>query len=445
MQNAVKSKFLSSNRFLISLIIFENLFLYYFYKKGFLPQGKNAIGLFLSSLLFGIAVIYRFYNSTVSENTNKITNNRNLFPTLFFLGGLLFLGVEFSAAIKNFPIDPQYSDVIPLIVTMSKRFVSGQNPYGIVNFFGIPGTPNYLPAHWAPFTIAEFFRFDYRFIAFGTWAIASFILFIRALKMNNQPNKYFALTLILLSNYVLLQYNKEIVGVTVELMIAGYYMMLMSGMNLKNGVMQGIFISLCLLSRYTLIVWLPLYAFVLFFSGNKKLLLHSIVTVAVIAVIVYVIPVLSRNWVAMTQNFSAYSNAAVFEWSRHNFEGKPCQLFSGTGFAFYVYTRFPNLELPQRVALLQKVFFSGTIGITIIMGAWYWFNRTKIDYRIFLMGSFKIYIAVFLFFIQVPYEYLMCVGNFVSVAIFCEQMRYAIPYKNVIGNDTPSQYPPLGS
>ncbi len=58
--------------------------------------------------------------------------------------------------------------------------------------------------------------------------------------------------------------------------------------------------------------------------------------------------------------------------------------------------------------------------ITVLMGAWFWFNRKKINYKIFMLSSFKIYLAVFLFLIQVPYEYLMCVGNFVSIAIFCE-------------------------
>ena len=58
------------------------------------------------------------------------------------------------------------------------------------------------------------------------------------------------------------------------------------------------------------------------------------------------------------------------------------------------------------------------------MAGWYWYNKEKINYKIFLLGSFKIYLAFFLFLIQVPYEYLMITGNFVSIAIFCDQARY---------------------
>jgi hypothetical protein len=65
------------------------------------------------------------------------------------------------------------------------------------------------------------------------------------------------------------------------------------------------------------------------------------------------------------------------------------------------------------------------------MAVWYWFNKERINYKIFLLGSFQIYISVFLFFIPVPYPYLMIVGNFVSIAIFCGQARYHLKHNTI--------------
>jgi len=65
----------------------------------------------------------------------------------------------------------------------------------------------------------------------------------------------------------------------------------------------------------------------------------------------------------------------------------------------------------------------------MLMGVWYWYNRKKIDLRIFLIASFKIYLTFFLAFIQIPYVYLMTVGNFVSIAILAELMRYKVSPK----------------
>jgi hypothetical protein len=58
------------------------------------------------------------------------------------------------------------------------------------------------------------------------------------------------------------------------------------------------------------------------------------------------------------------------------------------------------------------------------MAAWYWKNRLKIHPRVFMMVSFKIYLTLFLNFIQVPYIYLMITAAFVSIAIFAELCRY---------------------
>ncbi len=63
-------------------------------------------------------------------------------------------------------------------------------------------------------------------------------------------------------------------------------------------------------------------------------------TVAVITIILYVILFLSKDWSIFYKGYKYYDSSAYFEWTHLNDQGKPGQLFSGTGAAYYFYTRF---------------------------------------------------------------------------------------------------------
>ena len=171
-------------------------------------------------------------------------------------------------------------------------------------------------------------------------------------------------------------------------------------------------------------------------TGNKKQLYTSAITALVIVLALYVIPFLSKDWGVFYSGYKYYDDAARFEWNHLNSEGQPIQLFSGTGLAYHFYTRLLNIDVHARIKLLQKTQLVCSILVTILMGIWFWLKKDKIDRKIFILSSFKIYLTVFLFLIQVPYEYLMCVGNFVTIALFCEQARYRIGNSNNINSNS---------
>ena len=424
----MKNKILSSNALLILLIALENLFLYYFYCKKWLRQDINACGLFLCSVFFGCIVLYRFYNNTLTVNTEKIEKNyRKYLLLLCFWVALFALGCMYQNLLRHFTIDPSFSDVVPMILHMSGNFVHGLSPYTPVFMNGSTEFPTYLPTTWLPFCIAGLLHFDPRMIPFVAWCIAACWLYIRAVNIKDIRLILLCPLLIIVSLCALMHYyNGVITGRTTEVMIAAYYMMLMIGLNQSNGIVQGVLIAICLLSRYSLVLWLPLYAFVLFISGSRKQLFQSVLTTSVIVLLVYVIPFLSKDWTLLSRSYQAYNGAAIGEWTRMNPDGYPYQLYTGTGFAYSIYSSFPFLSIAERIKLLQHLHLFLSLLITVIMGIWYWRKKDKIDTRIFLMAAFKIYLAFFLFFIQVPYVYLMCVGNFISIAIFCEQARYTL-------------------
>lgn len=427
----------TSNIFLAFLIILENFFLFYAFREFHFSQVANATALFSSSLLFGLVLLYRFYGQSarVRDIKLKLGFPQYLFIALFTVG-LLYLAFGSRSIFHQNPIGPQYSDIIPEIQVACKRFLSGRNVYQPITEFGWTLELTYLPLQWLPYTAAEVLAFDYRWIAYGIWAFAALLLFTRALRTNNLSQQCFAGILIILSNYILLMRNPGIIASTVEIMVAGYYMLLIIGLNQRSAIVLGLCLSLCLLSRFSVLLWLPLGAFVLYTNGDRKPLLTTGITVIVVVLIIYVLPFLSRDWSSLYRGYKYYDHSAMGEWHKHSDEQYPAQLHAGTGFAYLFYTGWPENSVARRLKLLQKTHLILSVGITVAMGAWYWFTKRNIDRRIFLMGSFKIYLAFFLAFIQVPYEYLMIVGNFVSIAIFCEQIRYeVIP----LAKDPPSQ------
>lgn len=158
-------------------------------------------------------------------------------------------------------------------------------------------------------------------------------------------------------------------------------------------------------------------------------MLQIVAIVTTLIVVMYIIPFMTKDWHIFTNALDTYTNAAVGEWEHiDKYTGKPMHLYKGVGFAHLFNENIQNWDTLDKVKRLQKIHFILCLAVTLAMGIWYWFNRNKIDMRIFLMASFKIYLTIFLAFIQVPYIYLMVVANFVSIAIFSEQLRYKMVY-----------------
>jgi hypothetical protein len=282
----------------------------------------------------------------------------------------------------------------------------------------------YMPLHWMPFTVAELLQMDYRWITIAIWCISAGILSYR----NCSAKRYYsALTLLLFlwEFYCIVLYNKSILGLTVELLIAAYYMLFIVGINHRNYIITATTFSLCMLSRFSLLLWLPLWAFTMIVSGNTKPFIKTSIVILSIVILLYIVPFLSKDWSMFFTVINSYSNSS-WEWQHLCVNGLPCHLYNGVGFAHLFYEKYGAANYLAGFVAFRRLFFIIASCTILLSGIWYWLKRTKIDYRIFLMASFKIYLSVFLAFIIVPYEYLMIVGNFVSIAIFAQQLRYKI-------------------
>lgn len=323
---------------------------------------------------------------------------------IFFLG-LQLISSQYSAFLHDRKIENAGSDIIPIIQVACRRLLAGEFPYKMVSDFGFDQDMTYLPLHWMPMCISRIMGIDDRWIPYSVWALAALVITIRAARIPNPIYKALVPLFLLLSLTVLFYRDPGIVECTVELMIAGYYMLLVCGFNTGNAWFQGIMLGCCLLSRYTVLLWLPLYAVVLLSSGHKKQFFIAAGVASAMVLLIYVLPFLTRDPGLFYNGYKYYDRAALFEWTHLNKEGKPIHVFSGSGFAYWFYTSFAHYDVSVRIKLLQKTHIVTCLLVTAGMAAWYYRQRHKVNYRLFLMGSFKIYLAFFLFLIQVPYAY----------------------------------------
>ncbi len=276
---------------------------------------------------------------------------------------------------------------------------------------------------WLPYVPAERLHFDYRWVAVGIFYLASVLLLWRCGRRSPIRSLTAALLLICLGS-MLLKHNTGVLNMTVELMVAGYYILLIMSISGRNPWLRGSAIALCLMSRYSLVLWLPLWAAVEWLALDRKNFYRSALTAAVLISGIYVIPFLSHDWGAFMRGYHYYTEAALGEWSRLEANGVPYHLNQGVGFARLFYLKLWHYTVPDRLHSLQKAHLAICVGSTLLMGGAYYLLRKRLHPRIFLLASFKIYLSLFLAFIQVPYIYLMITAVAVSIAIFAELGRW---------------------
>ncbi|MBK0404210.1 hypothetical protein I5M27_14535 [Adhaeribacter sp. BT258] len=377
---------------------------------------RNKFGVLLSPVLF------LFFSVALSIACFKIQLDRPVAPLLqyyksnftakialtaivAFTTGLIFIK-ELKIIIASFAIDPKFSDVIPALQVYVRRFLADEFVYVPFSDFGWEIFPNYLPMQWLPSVAAHWLGIDYRLMA-GMVLLAGFAgYWVLVASHAKSPSELLLKALLPLAAILsLLRTDPATFGYTIEILIFGYYFILATGIFVKSPVLRAIGIVLCILSRFSFVFWLPLYFLILFFDESRKRALVTAGLVMLGIVAIYVIPFLSKDWSIFIKAQQMYSGAAVGEWLHMNEKQQPMHLYNGIGLAVYFH-KFLDWELAERIRALRITMIIMSL-LTVIVSGWVYMKyRTRIDYRIFLLISLKLYLSVFYAFMQVPYIYL---------------------------------------
>ncbi|MBO2008313.1 hypothetical protein [Hymenobacter negativus] len=318
-----------------------------------------------------------------------------------------------------------YSDIIPALTVYCQRFLNGEVVHRpLTEDLGYFLEPGYLPATWFPFVVSEYFRFDYRWMSTFIMLLGIVSYLITVVRLRRGPLLTFGLGMLpfVFTYYVLrptddavLRANADIFSLTVEPLIIGYYLLLVAGVLLPSRPLFIIALVLCLLSRYSLVFWVPLYVGLVYVNESRQWA-WTIVGLAAAGVLAfYVVPVLSHDWGLFMRVQKVYTETTLGEWRNSGEDGRPYHLYNGIGLTNLFY-HFGSGDLLTRLKLAKAVHLLSVVAIVIGAALVYWRQRLpRINYRLYAVIVLKLYLTTFYALLQVPYTYLAIVGFFISL------------------------------
>ncbi|MCB0534248.1 MAG: hypothetical protein KDD14_18745 [Saprospiraceae bacterium] len=349
------------------------------------------------------------------------SNGKVIFKWLLFLVGLV-IGIKILHSLyQEIPEINNFSDILPAKREYIRRFLSGEIVYRPIPFEYYNLEPTFLPFRWLPFVVAQVAGFDYRWISFGALAIGLAV-------WNARPyvgkNIYLEIIVKCLLPFYCLQSfvrtDNIALAAAVELLIAGYYLIFTRYFFNKNPFVVALVLTICLLSRYSVILWLPLLFLVLWKEYDLKYILrvgaYTLLGVFLIYFLPFCLHDYGKHFFAAAQY---YLNASFGTWTPEVWlpEGSlPLHHSRGVGFSLWFILKAPG-ELRHRFDLMLQVAFLFQIALTLFFSIVYWFRVRGNDRYVvfaFLLASLKVFMMVFNGFLVAPFSYLFEVSFYLS-------------------------------
>ncbi len=402
---------------LILLTLTETLCCTYLLKSD-LNTEMVAIGYFLAGLLIGTMPLIsrRNYTGTVSADKRNSLINRWIIPACFLLLGVYVIK-EVKLMIDTWPIDLHYADMLPQIQIMTQRFIDGQKIYAPIQEIWNGKPPPYLPLMWLPFTVAKWAHIDIRWTTIVFFLLGLFCLYkFFPKKFNGKPLLLLAsfVSLFFLINFLLIK-DRITFGHTEEGLVIAYYLFLAYALFKKQPVLIGIAIACCLMSRFSLFFWVPMYVLYMFFYESRR---NAYIITGVVALIIFFVFLLPFGFWQPEYflNIPAdYQVGVDNAWRSNNNNGKYYQDFLG-------YARYFDIS---QINLLHYLQIGVAAVLPFLMLILFSITKKRIRFNTDFFGicTLKIVLVFFYNMVEVPYYYLFFVSTFFSYAILFMYMR----------------------
>lgn len=404
-----------------------------FLRSTIFSAAWNGFFLFFLSLLIGLFPFFIQTNTPVSKAALSAKSIQRL--KYIWWGAIAVCFVFWARNLNLHPVRIQDSDVIPQIEMLVKRHQQGSFPYSIITEWGYDFFPTYPPLTWAPFHVTEFMMVDYRYLVFAGWMLLLLAFSQRLLQQfaDNLVHLYlFVLLQLIFWGYLL--YADLSLMRTVELLIGAYYAFFLFSIEKGKWWVMGLALLICLLSRYSLVLWLPFFFLLLWKEKGFAVVLKSVAVIAAGVLLLYVIPFLSNDIDIFFRGVKTYTIAGLGEWKGQSWQApgeKPFQLFRGTGLAALFYEG-SSAPVEQKLEQFKQIHLWVSLATVLLLSAGYWLKlrKQKMPLQLIAAASLKIYLAVFYGFVLIPYVYLYIVPLISSVFVLYYLMQHSKTSQN---------------
>ena len=365
---------------------------------GGLTIGKywNPILLFFVSLAIPFCFLKGYLNANEKPGIGlqSISKYRNALWAIVGLILFLFSYEEFRKQLVEVSKPETISDVITQVVTLYERFASGEFPYQPISINGDYNLePVYMPLTWLPIGLAKVLNVDVRWIGFGFLALVFGIYGWTVGGMQKTiVSKVIMLALPVLPFWAFILLSDYDLTVSYELVTGAYYLLLAVGLLGKNWWLIVLGIIACLLSRYTLLVWIPLFALLVFseFGLRKSLTIWSIVAGSVL--LFFIIPFYLKEPAFMERAMQHYHNVTVADWIGYGDPPGSWNQELGVSISPIEHALFRG---PMEVRVTLARYIETGIILLLTIGGWFMYRRWRNRLDMFDFSLVMLYLFVF--------------------------------------------------
>jgi hypothetical protein len=317
------------------------------------------------------------------------------------------------------PIDITNADMLPIIKVMGDRFIAGQNShiYDTIPWIWHGTQPIYLPAMWLPYVPALALGIDMRWVtmlgllfAFGAFVFLYRPVFIHRPDRGGYLSFFTGVLAFLLFWWIVADNTAGIVSVSEEGVVIGYYTLLVLALASGKPWLTAIAASLCMLSRYALVGWIPAYILYLLLEKKWKDLGIFTVTGLGCFVLLFLVPVGWSIFVQLAGLPGDYIAFAARVW-----KDSPDVFWTAPGLAYFFG--------PHRIALLHGLLITLSFAAPLGFLAFYYLRSRVRPLANLPLAALKITLVVFYCFIDVPYLYLFYTSSLMSLIVITLLLR----------------------
>lgn len=387
------------------------------YGRKWLGPNGNSLVLFILLLLVPL-----YYLSLLKKGEAPAVQSSSV-SKLLIGGGVGAAAIAatapwFDKLFAEYNNPGQLSDVITQLNALWERYASGKFPYYPIEEYSWHPYPVYMPLNWLPLALSHWLHCDNRWIGILFMIIANAVWGIYVWR--NQVNVVVKLLAISLPMFILVFYIKWAgmdISVSLETLIAAYYMILAIGLLQKNIYIITLGLILCLLSRYTFVFWVPLFAIVYWQNIPRKTNIMMWGAVGLSVLVLYIIPFYLKDPTILKEGILYHNNCAVAEWNGYGEPPVSYTFVPGVYFASYFKNLLPG-DSSQEVFLMRGI-QAGLMLLLNITGIWYYQrNKQRIDYSFFTLLMLFVFLLFFYMFSPLLYKYYHLVTLSVS-AVLC--------------------------
>jgi hypothetical protein len=390
----------------LTLFFLQIYFILYAVPEKQVAKEINPFWLFTTCLALSIYYLFTNTNTRLAHSL-KNENSWRAWVAGAVLGGLA-MGLLISSVKQSFteyPDASKFSDVVPQIEALYTRLAAGKFPYYPLEQYSWHPFPVYMPIHWLPVAVTYMLHIDTRWIGMFLLVAASCVYGIYVWKTNaNIIIKLCCLVLPAIGLWSFLRWASLDVAVSFELIIAAYYLILAAGLAMRSLPITILGIILCLLSRYTMVFWLPLFLILLWLDSPRKNSYLSWSAIAVSVLVIYIFPFYLHDPSILKTGIAYHNGAAIAEWVGYGDNHTSWSFESGLYFAPYIKQMFSG-DMEHRVFMCRAIQASAMLammGLGLLLHKKF---KDRINFYDLSLVMLFLFLTFFFMFSPLTYKY----------------------------------------